>query len=87
MEFTSMDLDFVLWFIYPLIFFSVPFFIYSTFEKYSKNPIHKNLNLIILTILAFFIAQFAKAAHSATTQAIGTFIFLILVIEFYEAAR
>jgi len=82
---TKLDISFVLWYIYPLIYISIPFFFYSTFKRYykKKEKTSKNSNLFILTIIALISPQFIKFAHSATTGVIGTYIFLILVVEFY----
>ena len=82
---TNCSLNFTLWYIYPLIYVSIPFFFYSTFKKYSnkKDEISNNSNLFILTIIAVISPQFIKFAHTAITGVIGTYIFLILAVEFY----
>ena len=79
----NLDLFFVLAFIYPLIFIFIPFYFYSIFKKFSaKNLNHKCL--LINTILAITTVQFIKCAHSATTMVLGFFIFIVLIIEYYE---
>ncbi len=82
---TKLDISFVLWYIYPLIYISIPFFFYSTFKRYAKKKetTSKNSNLFILTIIAIISPQFIKFAHTAATGVIGTYVFLILVLEFY----
>ena len=76
----------MLWFIYPLCYVSIPFFFYSIFQRYSTKKVDnsKNLKFYILTILAILTPQFIKFAHSATTGVLGTYIFFILVLEFYS---
>ena len=83
---TQISSTFVLWFIYPLSFISIPFFFYSIFYKYlnKKENRLKNTNTFILIILATVSPQFIKYGHSATTGLIGTYIFFILVLEFYS---
>lgn len=81
---TGADINFTLWYLYPLIFVFSPFFFYSIFQKFSNKEGNNNLNLIILTILAMLTTQFLKCAHSATTTVLGVYIFLILVIEFFD---
>lgn len=84
MESTKMDINFVMWFIFPLIYFSLPLFFYSLFEKYLKGNNKQNVNLIIITIIVLFIGQFAKSARNATGKPLSTFIFFILIVEFYD---
>ncbi|MFX0136208.1 MAG: hypothetical protein ACFFDN_21390 [Candidatus Hodarchaeota archaeon] len=84
MESTHMESFFVLWFIFPLIYISLPFFIYSIFEKYAIGNNKQNLSLTIITIIALFIGQFAKNPHAATTKPISTFTFFILIFELYD---
>jgi len=83
---TQINVSFVLWFIFPLIYVSIPFFFYSIFQKYSNSKVDnlKNHFIIILIILALFTPQFLKFAHSATTGVIATYLFLILTLEFYS---
>ena len=82
---TGVDIKFTLWYLYPLIFIFSPFFFYSIFQNFSKNDEKEcQLGLVILTILSMFTTQFLKSAHSATTMVLGAYIFLILVIEFYN---
>ena len=83
---TQINISFVLWFIYPLSYISIPFFFYSVFQKYStkKEDNSKNLNFFILTILAILTPQFIKFGRSPTTGVIGTYIFFILILEFYS---
>lgn len=81
---TGVDHDFVLMYLFPLIFIFFPFFFYSIFQKYSNKMVNDDLNLIILTVLAFITPLTVKNAHSATTGIIGIYIFLILVVEFFN---
>ncbi len=73
-------------FLYPLFYVSIPFFFYTIFHKYSKKKVENpdNSYIFILTIFAILVPQFIKFGHSATTGVIGTFIFFILVLEFYS---
>jgi len=82
---TQIEVSFVLWFIYPLYYVSIPFLFYSTFKRFSneKEDNSKNHFIFILIILAISTPQFIKFAHSPTTGVLGTYIFFILVLEFY----
>ena len=81
---TNVSINIALWFLYPLIFIFLPFFFFSMFKKFSNNNDNCDLNLILLSILAIFTSLFIKSSHSATTMVIGLYIFIILVVEFYE---
>jgi hypothetical protein len=81
---TGVDINFALWYLYPLIFIFTPFLFYSIFKKFSNKEEDNNSVLIILALLALFTTQFLKNAHSATTGVIGIYIFFILILEFYE---
>lgn len=81
---TGTHINFVLWFLYPLIFVFIPFFFYSVFQKFSNTEGNDNLTLIVLTFLAIITPQIIKSARIATTGVIGTVIFLMLVIEFFD---
>jgi len=81
---TGVNIDFALWYLYPLIFIFTPFFFYSVFQKFSNKEGKCDLSLIILTILAMLTTSFLKLPHSATTMVLGAYVFLILVIEFFD---
>ncbi|MFX1394278.1 MAG: hypothetical protein ACFFAH_11950, partial [Promethearchaeota archaeon] len=81
---TGAHINFVLWFLYPLIFIFIPFFFYSIFKKFSNNTKDNNSILIILTFLAIFIPQIIKTARSAITGVIGTVLFFMIVLEFFD---
>ncbi|MEE9379449.1 MAG: hypothetical protein V3V33_15595 [Candidatus Lokiarchaeia archaeon] len=76
---TKLGIDFTLWFIYPLILFPLPFLFYGIFKTFSTT----NKNLTIITFFAMLTPLFLKFAHSASTGPIGTYIFFILIFEFY----
>ncbi len=82
----NVDVNFTLFYIFPLLYFFLPFLLYSIFQKYSnqQNFTSKKLNIILLTIFAILTPQFIKFAHSATTGIIGIIVFFMLVIEFFE---
>ncbi len=84
MESTKMNLYFVMWYIFPIVYLSLPFFIYSIFEKNLKENAEQNKNLIFLTIIVLFISQFAKSARYATGKPLTMFIFFVLISEFYD---
>ena len=52
---TGVDINTVLWYIYPLIFIFIPFLFYSYFQKYSKEDNENNLiyNLILTIMISF----------------------------------
>lgn len=81
---TSTDINIALWYLFPLIYISLPFFFYSVFQKFSNNKKKNNLMLTILTILAILTSQFSKSIHSATTGSMGVIIFFILTLEFFN---
>ena len=81
---TGMSVDFLLWYVFPLSYIFISFFIYGTFQNFKGKKDSNNLNLIILTVLAVLTPQFVKLAHSASTGVIGTFIFFILTVEVYD---
>lgn len=85
---TSMDVDFTLWFLYPLVFFFTPFFFWSVFWKFlgikELNSNKKHLCLSLLVILTLLSPQFVKFPHSATTGVIGVVVFLLIVLELFE---
>lgn len=81
---TGVPLDVTLWYLYPLIFAFIPFFCFSAFQKFKIKEKQENLSLILLTIIAILSPQFLKYTHSATTGVLGTYIYLILVMEFFE---
>ena len=82
---TGVDINTVLWYIYPLIFFFIPFLFYSYFQKYSKEDKEDSLICnIILTILAMLSPIILRNAHSATTGVIGAILYIILVVEFFD---
>ncbi|MFX0141934.1 MAG: hypothetical protein ACFFDN_50320, partial [Candidatus Hodarchaeota archaeon] len=81
---TGVDIDFALWYLYPFIFFFSPFFFYSIFQDFSSNKEKYRLNIVILVLFSVLTTQFLKCAHSATTMVIGIYIFLILIIEFFD---
>jgi hypothetical protein len=83
---TQINVRFVLLFIFPLIYVYIHFFFYSIFQKYSNIKVDnlKNHYVTILIILALFTPQFLKFAHSATTGVIATYLFFILILEFYS---
>jgi len=82
---TSMEINFVLWYLYPLFYIFLPFFFYSVLKKYSKEKKKNNeIILIILVIFMLFTPQFLKYGHSATTGVFGLIIFLILAVEFFN---
>jgi len=82
---TGENINFVLWYIYPLILVFSPFFFYSIFEQFNIEIDGKKekLKLKLLTVFALLTNQFLKCAHSATTMVLGIYIFFILVIEIY----
>lgn len=80
---TGTNIDFVLWYIFPLSYIFISFFIYATFQKFKSKKETNNLDLKILTILAVLTPQFIKMARSASTGVIGIYIFFILIVEFY----
>ena len=84
---TNTSLNFVLWYIYPLIYLFLPFFLYSIFQKYSNKKDCNNLDLIILVIIAILTPLTIKNEHTAETGVIGLLIFFILVIEFFELMK
>lgn len=88
-EATQIDVKFVLWFIFPLIYIFIPFFFYSVFQSYSdkKDYNSKTPIFLILTILAVLTPQFIKFPHTLSTGVLGTYIFMILVFEFYSFAN
>ncbi len=81
---TGVDINFALWYLYPLIFIFSPFFFYSIFQKFLNKSENNKKSLIMITILAILNTQIIKLAHSATTMVLSFYIFLILVMEFYN---
>ncbi len=82
---TSLNINAVLWYIYPLIFVFIPFLFYSIFHKHSKETEKNNLTfMILITFLAILSPQFLKYPHTASTGVIGAIVFIILVVEFFE---
>ena len=81
---TSMGIDFVLWYIYPLFYIFLPFFFYSVLKKHSIEKKKIEILLIILVIFILFTPQFLKYGHTAATGVFGIIIFLLLVVEFFN---
>lgn len=81
---TSMDIDFALWYLYPLIYMFIPFFFYSVFQKFSKLRDKNSLNLTILTLLVVLTPLYVKDGHNLSTGLLGVILFFMLVIEFYS---
>ena len=84
---TSMGIDFVLWYLYPLFYIFLPFFFYSVLKKHSNEKKKIEILLIILVIFILFTPQFLKYGHTAATGVFGIIIFLILVVEFFNLMR
>ncbi|KKK47860.1 hypothetical protein LCGC14_3150930, partial [marine sediment metagenome] len=57
---TSMGIDFVLWYLYPLFYIFLPFFFYSVLKKHSNEKKKIEILLIILVIFILFTPQFLK---------------------------
>jgi len=83
MSATGVNIDIALWYLFPLIYITIPFFFYSVFKRFSDKS-DKNIHvLVFLVIVTIFTPQFIKTPHSAVTGTIGTWIFLILSIELF----
>ncbi|MHA1292958.1 MAG: hypothetical protein ACTSQJ_09850 [Promethearchaeota archaeon] len=80
---TFLDINYIIWYIFPLIFIFLPFFFYSIFQDFSKNK-NNSKCILISTIFILFSPQFMKGGHNASTGLIGIWIFFILVVELYE---
>jgi len=83
MNATGVNVDIALWYLFPLIYITIPFFFYSVFKRFSDKSEKNILTLVLLSIFAIFTPQFLNTPHSAVTGAIGTFVFFILVIEIF----
>ncbi len=81
---TSMHINFVLWYLYPLFYIFLPFFFYSVLKKYVKVKKKNELILILLVIFILFTPQFLKYGHAPGTGVLGIIIYLILVVEFFN---
>ncbi|MEE9379448.1 MAG: hypothetical protein V3V33_15590 [Candidatus Lokiarchaeia archaeon] len=81
---TNTDINFSLWFLYPLIYLFIPFLFYSIYEKYSNKENNKKSRLIFLTVITILTPQILKSGHNVSTGLLGILIFLILIIEFYD---
>jgi len=81
---TSMGIDFVIWYLYPLFYIFLPFFFYSVLKKHSNEKKKNEILLIILVIFTLFTPQFLKYGHTAATGVLGIIIFFILVVEFFN---
>ncbi len=81
---TATDINFVLWYLYPLFYIFLPFFFYSVLKKYSKKKKNNDIFLVILVIFMLFTPQFLKYGHAPGTGVFGLIIFLILVVEFFN---
>ena len=81
---TATDINFVLWYLYPLFYIFLPFFFYSVLKKYSKKKKNNDIFLVILVIFMLFTPQFLKYGHAPGTGVFGIIIFLILVVEFFN---
>jgi len=83
----NMDINYTIWFLFPIFFTGLPFFFYSIFEKYEKIETQKGKKLILLTVLAISIPQFLKGGHNANTGFLAIFTFFILTLNFHEILR
>ncbi len=81
---TNVNLDFALWYLYPLLFISIPFFFYSIFKKFSDKEKNNRVILIIMVVFTAFMPFFIKSGHATGTGVIGVLIFFILVIELFN---
>ena len=81
---TGMEINFVLWYLFPLFYIFLPFFFYSVLKKYSSEKKNNEIILIILVIFILFTPQFLKYGHASGTGVLGLIVFLILVVEFFN---
>ncbi len=84
---TNLDVNYAIWFIFPLIFVFIPFLMHNIFEYFGKNDLNmekKKVKMIVITIFSILTPQFIRFAHSATTGVIGIIIFIMLTIELYN---
>ena len=83
---TNMNLDFTLWYLYPMLYILIPFFFYSVFKKFYKKK-KDNLILIIMVIFISFAPFFTKSGHATGTGVIGVLVYFILVIELFNLTQ
>ncbi len=81
---TSMEINFVLWYLFPLFYIFLPFFFYSVLKKYSKEKHNNEIIQIIFVIFMLFTPLILKYGHSISTGVFGLIVFLILIVEFYN---
>ncbi len=81
---TSTNINFSLWYLFPLLYLFIPFLFYSYYKKYSSESRKDRKKLILLTIFAFFAPQVLKSGHTAGTGILGVILFYILIMEFYD---
>lgn len=81
---TNTNINFSLWFLYPIIYIFIPFLFYSVYERYSTDKSNKKIGLILLVTITILTPQILKSGHNVSTGLLGIFIFLILIVEFYE---
>ncbi len=84
MSATNVNLDFALWYLYPMFYIFIPFFFYSVFKTFSDKKKKNNGTLIIMVIFACFMPFFIKSGHATGTGVIGVLVYFILVIEFFN---
>ncbi len=81
---TNVSLDFALWYLYPMLYIFIPCLFYSVFKKFLNKSKNGDYTLIIMVIFVIFTPQFIKFGHATGTGVLGTLIYFILVIEFYN---
>lgn len=81
---TNVNLDFALWYLYPMLYIFIPCLFYSVFKKFLNKSKNGDYTLIIMVIFVIFTPQFIKFGHATGTGVLGTLIYFILVIEFFN---
>ncbi len=84
MSATNVNLDFALWYLYPMFYIFIPFLFYSLFKMMSDKKKKKNGILITMVIFTSFMPFFIKSGHATGTGVIGVLVFFILVLEFFN---
>lgn len=81
---TGVNVNFALWYLYPLLYIFVPFLFYMTFKKFSNKSKSSNFISIIFMLFIVFTPQFIKYGHATGTGVIGILVYFILVLELYN---
>ncbi|MEE9376869.1 MAG: hypothetical protein V3V33_02405, partial [Candidatus Lokiarchaeia archaeon] len=81
---TSVDINFALWYLYPLFYIFIPFLFYTIFKKFSEKSKSKNFISIVFMIFIVFTPQFIKYGHATGTGVLGVLVYFILVLELFN---